>query len=66
MKLRKEKHLNSRETIERIKKELDEALSRRVGDEDLIYRLNNELIAAYKAEEEFWATTKQDYLASFR
>lgn len=50
----KEKHLNSRETIERIKKELDEALSSRVGDEDLIYRLNNELIAAYKAEEDFW------------
>ena len=50
----REKHLNSKETIERLKKELDDALSSHIADDELIHRLNNELLSAYKAEEDFW------------
>lgn len=50
----REKHQNSKENIERLKKELDDALSSLVGDDELIFRLNKELLAAYKAEEDFW------------
>lgn len=50
----REKHLNSKETIERLKKDLDDALSCPIADDELIYRLNKELLSTYKAEEEFW------------
>lgn len=49
----REKPLNRKETIERLKKELDDALSSHIADDELIHRLNNELLSAYKAEEDF-------------
>lgn len=45
---------NSKETIERIKKDLDDALSCPIEDGELIFCLNKELLAAYKVEEDFW------------
>ncbi|KAL0801475.1 hypothetical protein Bca101_056651 [Brassica carinata] len=45
---------NSKVTIERIQKELNENMSNPDGCESFILRLNGELLAAYQAEEEFW------------
>lgn len=50
----RDQHLNSKATIERLKGDLDDALSCPNGDDELFNRLNKELLLAYKAEEDFW------------
>lgn len=50
----KEQAINSRANIERIQKELNDNMANPDGSEALILSLNGELLAAYRAEEEFW------------
>ncbi|KAG7559212.1 Ribonuclease H domain [Arabidopsis thaliana x Arabidopsis arenosa] len=50
----KEKHLNSQKLIEEYKKKLEEAMSSSLASTESILEINNNLLLAYKAEEEFW------------
>ncbi|XP_033128722.1 uncharacterized protein LOC108872195 [Brassica rapa] len=50
----REQHFNSKEKINKLKQNLDEAMTDPQGNDDLIALLNAELMLAYKAEEEFW------------
>ena len=45
---------NSRKTLELLKTLLDEALTKAVPDEEMIFQLNSQLLQNYKREEEFW------------
>ena len=50
----KTQYRNSRLIIEAKKQELDSALSSTVNDAEVIKKINADLLAAYRAEEEFW------------
>lgn len=50
----KENYVNSRKLILELKEALDNALSVSVPDETAISHLNQRLLKAYRAEEEFW------------
>ncbi|XP_018479530.1 uncharacterized protein LOC108850504 [Raphanus sativus] len=50
----KEHYVNSKKEITEIQRSLDAALSNPVPDNAAISRLNNTLLCAYKAEEEYW------------
>ena len=45
---------NSRQTLEYLRKQLEEAMIDPNPDEETIYQLNNSLLQTYKKEEEFW------------
>lgn len=47
-------HTNSQKTIVELRKELDTAMSKTHADDLLISSINQKLLKAYKAEEEFW------------
>ncbi|KAG2290075.1 hypothetical protein Bca52824_049679 [Brassica carinata] len=50
----KEFQANSRKMIETLRIQLDDAMSNPVHDDDLIHRINMQLLTAYKQEEEYW------------
>lgn len=50
----REHYFNSKEEIKRLKEHLDMAMSDPRGNDNQIAFLNQKLMAAYKAEEEFW------------
>lgn len=54
IKWNKEKHLNSRKLIEELRNKLEEAMLSPLSNQNLILDINNELQAAYRAEESFW------------
>lgn len=45
---------NSRQTLESLRNQLEEAMIDPNPDEETIYQLNNSLLQTYKKEEEFW------------
>lgn len=47
-------HQNSQKMIEENKRKLEEAMTSQIPDLALISTINNNLLSAYKAEEEFW------------
>ncbi|KAG7533037.1 Reverse transcriptase zinc-binding domain [Arabidopsis thaliana x Arabidopsis arenosa] len=48
------KHQNSQKVIEEYRQKLEEAMASSEADHNLISNINNTLLLAYKAEEEFW------------
>ncbi|KAG7572582.1 Reverse transcriptase domain [Arabidopsis suecica] len=50
----KEKHLNSQKNIEELRLQLEEAMSSDTSTTEQISTINNKLLLAYQAEEEFW------------
>ena len=52
---------NSRKTLELLKTLLDEALTKAVPDEEMIFQLNSQLLQNYKRQEEFWRQRSRQF-----
>ena len=50
----REHYVNSRKRIDSLKESLDIEMSRYTANDALIFTLNNDLLMAYRAEEEYW------------
>lgn len=50
----REHYVNSRKRIDSLKESLDIEMSRSTANDALISTLNNDLLMAYRAEEEYW------------
>ena len=55
---------NSRKTLDSLRSQLDNDMSNQVPDDDLIHKINVQLLTAYKQEEEYWKQrSRQMWLA---